>query len=83
MKFTQLLFCHTTTLGVRETEHRRSVLTRSTEKLQTPWGEIAVKRAQGWGVDREKPEFEQLRAIADETGLSMGELRRHLNKTDR
>lgn len=73
-----LLFRHTTTLGVRETEHRRYTLERSSRQAETPWGAVAVKRAQGWGVTREKPEFDRLREIAKKENLSMTEVRKAL-----
>ena len=73
-----LLFRHTTTLGIRETEHRRYTLERSSRQAETPWGAVAVKRAQGWGVTREKPEFDRLREIAKKENLSMTEVRKAL-----
>ena len=73
-----LLFRHTTPLGVRETEHRRYTLERSSRQAETPWGAVAVKRAQGWGVTREKPEFDRLREIAKKENLSMAEVRKAL-----
>ena len=71
----RLLFRHTTTLGIRETEHRRYTLERSSHSVQTQWGTVDVKRAQGWGVVREKPEFDQLHDIAKKENLSMAEVR--------
>ncbi len=74
-KMVELLFRHTTTLGIRETVHRRYTLERSSHLAETPWGTVAVKRAQGWGVIREKPEFDQLHDIAKKENLSMAEVR--------
>ena len=76
----RLLFRHTTTLGIRETAHRRYTLERSSHPVQTPWGTVDVKVAQGWGVTREKPEFDQLHAIAKKENLSMEEVRREIKK---
>ncbi len=58
-----------------ETEHQRYTLERSTHSAQTPWGAVDVKRAQGWGITREKPEFDQLHDIAKKENLSMEEVR--------
>ena len=55
-----LLLRHTTTLGVRETRHRRYTLSRSQDTVDSPWGPVARKTSQGWGVRRQKPEFEDL-----------------------
>ena len=71
----RLLFRHTTTLGIRETEHRRYTLERSSHSVQIPWGAVDIKRAQGWGIVREKPEFDQLHDIAKKENLSMAEVR--------
>lgn len=74
-KMVELLFRHTTTLGIRETAHRRYLLSRSASERETPWGAVTVKRAEGWGIRREKPEFDQLREIAKKENLSMAEVR--------
>ena len=68
---TALLFRHTTTLGVREIRCRRQTLERSVRETVTPYGTVRVKHAEGWGVVREKPEFEDLAAIARATGNSL------------
>ena len=72
------LFRHTTTLGVREMLCPRYPLERSFRRSETPWGEVTVKRSEGWGVEREKPEFEDLARIAREQDLSLREVRESL-----
>ena len=72
------LFQHTTTLGVRELLCPRYPLERSFRKAETPWGEVTVKRSEGWGIEREKPEFEDLARIAREQDLSLREVRESL-----
>lgn len=74
----ELLFCHTTTIGVREAVTRRYVLERSVEKLQTPYGEIRRKVSAGYGVSRVKYEYEDLSRIAREQNISLDEVRRRL-----
>lgn len=69
------LFRHTTTLGVREQHVDRHSLTRSFRKARTPWGEVTVKRAEGWDAAREKPEYEDLARLARENGLSLREVK--------
>ncbi len=69
------LFKNTTTLGIRERECRRFTLRRSFETADTPLGSVNVKVAQGFGVKREKPEFDELAELARKTGLSMNEIR--------
>ena len=68
---TSLLFRYTTTLGVRSCVKQRSVLDRSIETRQTAFGLLRLKRAYGFGVKREKYEYEDLARIAKEQGLSL------------
>ena len=72
------LFRHTTTLGVRELLCPRYPLERSFREAETPWGVVTVKRAEGWNVRREKPEFEDLGKIAREQDLSLREVRERI-----
>lgn len=74
----QALFRNTTTLGIRETEHRRYILRRRTETEQTPFGPVGRKISEGYGVRRSKPEFEDLRRAAEESGLSLLEIKERL-----
>jgi len=72
-KLLRLLFRHTTTLGVREIPCRRYALTRSFRKVPTAWGNVRVKRVEGFGTGREKPEYEDLARIAREANCSLRE----------
>ena len=69
-----LLFRHTTTLGVRIFPCERPALRRETRTAETPYGPVRFKTAEGFGVRREKPEYEDLARIARETGLSLREI---------
>ncbi len=69
---------HTTTLGVRETLVRRTVLDREEAVMSMPLGDVRRKTASGFGVRREKLEYEDLAAIARATGLSLAEIRARL-----
>lgn len=75
------IFKNTSTLGVRERECRRYTLGRSTKTVETPLGSVSVKISQGYGVRREKPEYDELAQIARKTGLNMGEIREIVNKS--
>ena len=79
-KMAGLLFRYTTTLGVRETEHSRYLLRRSFETLETPYGPVTRKRVEGFGVARSKPEYEDIRRIALERGLSPRQVREAIEK---
>ena len=70
----RLLLKHTTTLGVREFPSQRYTLNRTVETVDTPYGPIRKKVSSGYGVRREKYEYEDLSKIAREQGLSIVEL---------
>lgn len=69
------LFRHTTTLGVRETLCDRHTLSRSFSQVQTPYGPVREKVSSGFGVERRKPEYEDLAAIAKAHNLSLEEVK--------
>lgn len=69
------IFRHTTTLGVRETLCRRYVLRRENRTVSTPYGTVHVKHAEGWGAEREKAEYEDLRRICHDADLTLAEAR--------
>lgn len=70
----RLIFKHTTTIGIRESISRRYTLGRSMERVQTQYGEIRKKVSVGYGVTREKYEYEDLTRIARERGMSIEEV---------
>lgn len=75
-----LIFKHTTTIGVREAVSKRYTLKRSVETVQTSFGEIRKKISTGYGVTREKYEYEDLARIAAERGMSIQEIMEALGK---
>ncbi len=68
-----LLFRHTTTLGVREARLARHTLRRRMETVETPYGPVRCKHSEGWGIARQKYEFEDLARIARKEGISLEE----------
>ena len=70
----RLLLKHTTTLGVREFPCQRYTLNRTVETVDTPYGPIRKKVSSGYGVRREKYEYEDLSKTAREQDLSIVEL---------
>lgn len=73
-KMAELIFKHTTTIGIRENISRRYTLSRSVQKIQTPYGEVRKKISEGYGVKREKYEYEDLARVARERGMSIQEV---------
>lgn len=74
-KLVSVLFAHTTTLGVRESLCTRYTLARSQRTVETEHGPVRVKEARGWGVTREKPEYEDVANIAREHGLTLDQVK--------
>ena len=75
-----LLFRLTSTLGIRESLCRRYILRREKDLVETPYGPVGVKRARGYGVERAKPEYEDLKALAEAAGCSLDEARKLAEK---
>lgn len=79
-KMVELLFRHTTTLGVREHISRRFTLKRREETVETAYGPVRKKISQGHGVTRTKLEYEDLAAIAKKTTRPLEEIRKEIEK---
>lgn len=74
------IFSHTTTIGIREEVIRRYVLKRSIVTEETAFGPVRKKVSEGYGVRREKWEYEDLKAIAKKENLSIHDLLMKLPK---
>ena len=74
----RVIFRNTTTIGVREHRCSRYTLKRSFETVQTPYGDVQKKLSSGYGVTREKYEYEDLARIAREQGMSLAEVRKSI-----
>ena len=77
-KLVQVIFKNTTTIGVREHSCSRYTLKRSFETVHTPYGEVQKKVSSGYGVTREKYEYEDLARIAREQGMSLAEVKKQI-----
>ena len=67
------IFRYTTTIGIRKSVYERYVLTRRQEGVDTGCGPVRMKISQGYGVERVKPEYDDLERIAKERGISIRE----------
>jgi len=71
-KLKQVLFAHTTTLGVRETTVTREALPRRSRIVETEYGPVRVKEAQqADGTWRAVPEHDDCLHLAAEHGVSV------------
>lgn len=65
VRLTHLIFLETTTLGVRQREERRQILSRKWISVTTRWGDVRLKIANLNGtVANYAPEYEDCRRIA-------------------
>ena len=70
----RLILKHTTTLGIREFPCQRYTLSRSVETVNMPYGPVRKKVSSGYGIRREKYEYEDLAKIAREQDCSIAEV---------
>ena len=71
---------HTSTLGIRRQEMSRYVLKRDVRTISTPYGDVRIKQASGMGVERSKPEFDDLALLAAENNLPLRTIRDAVEK---
>ena len=71
----RLLFLHTTTLGVRESVCNRYTLKRTMKTETTVYGNVRIKEVSGWGIKRQKAEYEDLARIAREQEMPIAQVR--------
>ncbi len=74
-KMAELILRYTTSIGVRVYRCDRYELKRSFIQKETPWGPVQVKTCHGYGVSKEKAEYEDLAEIAREQGITIEEVR--------
>lgn len=78
-----LIFKHTTSLGIRYHRCDRYILNRSTGDIDWEGHTIAFKKSYGFGVVKHKYEYDSLAAIANCNDMSLLDLKRRLrNKED-
>ena len=70
-KFTGLFFLHTSTRGVHYQTSPRAKLESTFETRATSYGDIRIKKSSGYGIKKEKPEFEDLKSVVLKNGYSM------------
>ncbi len=70
-KFTGLFFLHTSTRGIRYQIYERSTLESTFVTRPTAYGNIRIKKSSGYGIEKEKPEFEDLKSVVLKNGCSL------------
>ena len=73
-----VIFKHTTTLGVRRESLTRYYLEGSIDRVETENGPVRIKYSKGYGVSREKAEYEDLARIARDKDESLNVITKKL-----
>lgn len=68
------VFAHTSTTGLRVRTCQKHVLDYTITTQDTPYGPVRIKQAQGYGVSRSKPEYEDVARIAREHNITLEEI---------
>ncbi|NLO49396.1 MAG: nickel pincer cofactor biosynthesis protein LarC [Clostridiales bacterium] len=63
------LLKHTSTFGVRRSLQDRYILNREYRSTDTPFGPVTMKYGFGYGIEKQKPEYEDIAEIAKRTSL--------------
>ncbi|MBR4450998.1 MAG: nickel pincer cofactor biosynthesis protein LarC [Clostridia bacterium] len=74
------IFTHTSTLGIRENSFARYTLDRKTEEIPTQYGIIHKKVSHGYGVKKEKFEYDDLAKAAAENKKTINEIKKEISK---
>ncbi len=71
----QIIFEETTTIGIREFPSvMRSILKREKKEIETPYGNVQVKEVTLQGKTKCYPEYESVKAVAQEAGVTFAEV---------
>ena len=73
-KFAALIFKHTTTIGIRKYTPARYTLNREFDEKSG----FTIKKSEGFGTAKQKIEFEDIKALAEEKDISIFEARKEL-----
>lgn len=73
--FARLMLLHTSTFGIRKTICDRYILDRESIEKNSSYGTVRWKKGVGYGVKKEKAEYEDLAALAESHNTTVKEIR--------
>lgn len=73
-KFIGLFFLHTSSQEVRYQTFTRAKLESTIVSRHSAYGNIRVKKSSGYGVEKEKPDFEDLKTIVLKNGVTIADI---------
>lgn len=74
------IFLHTSTVGVRRFPVERTCMARSIFEVETEFGKVRVKKSVLGGIEKNKPEFDDLKACTDKAGVPIREIQKAVEK---
>ena len=74
------IFLHTSTVGVRRFPVERTCMARSTFEVETEFGKVRVKKSVLGDIEKIKPEFDDLKALAEKAGVPIREIQKAVEK---
>ncbi|MGN0162804.1 MAG: nickel pincer cofactor biosynthesis protein LarC [Candidatus Ornithomonoglobus sp.] len=74
-KMLEIIFRHTTTIGIREYICNRYVLDKKVRTVGSNYGEIRVKESIGWGIRKIKAEYDDLETIAVRNNIPLTDIK--------
>ena len=74
------IFLHTSTVGVRRFPVERTCMARNTFEVETEFGKVRVKKSVLGNIEKVKPEFDDLKACADNAGVPIREIQKAVEK---
>ncbi|WP_407449184.1 nickel pincer cofactor biosynthesis protein LarC [Fibrobacter sp.] len=74
------LFTHTSTVGYRRIPVERNCMSRSIFEVETEYGKVRIKKSVLDNIEKNKPEFDDLKALAEKAGVPVREIQKAVEK---
>ena len=79
----QTVLKYTTTIGVRYRNWNRKTLTSSFETMMTDYGVVRIKESKGYGIEKKKPEYEDIKKLATEHDVPLDNIVEAIRKREK
>lgn len=80
-KMKEIVFTHSSSIGIRENKVRKSMLRRKEGTIETKYGSVRIKQSFFAGeLVRIKPEFEDCKLLAEKNSVSIAEIEKAVIK---
>ena len=77
-KISKIIFSETSTIGLRLIKVDRIRMDREILMVNTPYGQVRVKKSKYGEIEKHSPEYEDCRQIAKKNKIPLGEIYRDL-----